>query len=424
MLIISNRLPINIVKRKSGISYSPSSGGLATGLASFYKSYKSLWIGWPGIIINNIEEKHTIEKKLVSENMNPIFLTRNQIEKYYYGFSNNTIWPLFHYFTQYAVYDENTWGTYRDVNKIFCDEILKIANPEDTIWIHDYQLMLLPQLIREKLPEATIGFFLHIPFPSFEIFRLLPWRNEVLNGILGADIVGFHTYDYARHFLSSVMRLLGHDQTFNNITIDDRIVKVESFPMGIDYEKFANADNKKEIKKEIAKISKKIGDRKNILSIDRLDYYKGIPQRLKAFDIFLEKYPEYRGKISLILVVVPSRSKITQYRELKIEIDELVGRINGKYAAIGYTPIFYFYRSLPFEKMSAIYSIADVALVTPFRDGMNLIAKEYVASKKNSKGVLILSEMAGAAQELGDAIIINPNDINEIVNALHTASSL
>ena len=424
MLIVSNRLPITIVKRKNSITYSPSSGGLATGLASFYKSYKSLWIGWPGIITNNIEEKHTIEKKLVSENMNPVFLTNNQIKKYYYGFSNNTIWPLFHYFTQYAVYDENTWGTYRDVNKMFCDEIVKTSKPGDTIWIHDYQLMLLPQLIREKLPEATIGFFLHIPFPSFEIFRLLPWRNDILKGMLGADLVGFHTYDYARHFLSSVMRLLGYDKIFNKITFDDRIVKVESFPMGIDYEKFAYADNKKEIKNEILKISKKIGDRKNILSIDRLDYSKGIPQRLKAFDVFLEKYPECREKISLILVVVPSRSKIKQYRELKIEIDELVGRINGKYAAIGYTPIFYFYRSLPFETMSAIYNIVDVALVTPFRDGMNLIAKEYVASKKNSKGVLILSETAGASQELGDAIIINPNDINEIVNALHTALSL
>lgn len=424
LLIISNRLPINILRRKERISYSPSSGGLATGLASFYKSCNSLWIGWPGIIPSDMKEMKVISNELSSENMHPIFLNRNQIEKYYYEFSNNTLWPLFHYFTDYVDYDEKTWNMYCSVNNLFCDEILKIAKSKDIIWIHDYQLMLLPKLIRDKLPDATIGFFLHIPFPSFEIFRLLPWRNDIIEGLLGADLLGFHTYDYARHFLSSVTRLTNYDHTFNKITLDDRTIKVDIYPMGIPYSKFANASNKPEVKNEILKISKKIGEQKIVLSIDRLDYSKAIPQRLKAFDIFLEKYPEFRKKISLILVVVPSRSRIKRYQELKIEIDELVGRINGKYGVIGYTPVLYFYRSLPFKTMSAMYNISDVALVTPFRDGMNLIAKEYIASKNNSKGVLILSEMAGAAHELGDAVIINPNDIDEIINALHTALTL
>ena len=424
LLIISNRLPVNINRRKDKFIYSSSSGGLATGLASFYKSYNSLWIGWPGIITNDMKERNFITTELTSKNMHPIFLTRNQIEKYYYGFSNNTLWPLFHYFTDYVDYDERTWNFYCSVNNLFCDEILKIAKSKDIIWIHDYQLMLLPQLIREKLPDATIGFFLHIPFPSFEIFRLIPWRNSIIEGLLGADLIGFHTYDYARHFLSSVTRLTNYDHTFNKIALDDRTIKVDIYPMGIHYDKFANANNAPEVKNEILKISKIIGDRIIVLSLDRLDYSKAISQKLRAFDIFLEKYPEYREKISLILVVVPSRSRIKRYQELKIEIDGLVGRINGKYGVVGYTPVFYFYRSLPFKTMSAMYNITDVALVTPFRDGMNLIAKEYIASKKNSKGVLILSEMAGAAHELGDAVIINPNDIDEIVNSLHTSLTL
>ncbi len=424
IIIVSNRLPVKATKRKNKIIFSYSVGGLATGLLSVSNFYKTLWMGWPGIITNKIDEQNTIRKKLFSDNMYPIFLTRDHINKYYNGFSNNTIWPLFHYFTQYVEYNDNTWETYREVNQVFCDKIVENAKPGDIFWIQDYQLMLLPQLVREKIPKATIGFFLHIPFPSFEIFRLFPWRNEILRGLIGADLIGFHTYDYAHYFMNSVMRLLGYDHTFNKINLKDRIIKIDSFPMGIDYEKFANAGDNSNVKKEISKLRKRMRNHKIILSIDRLDYSKGIPQRLEAFELLLERNSEYVGKISLFIVVVPSRAKIKRYESLKAKIDKLIGGINGKYGEIDYTPIFYLYRTLPFKTMVAVYNIADIALVTPFRDGMNLIAKEYIASKNNNKGVLILSEMAGAAKELGDAIIINPNNINEIENALQTALSL
>jgi len=421
ILTISNRLPISIAKRKGKLHYSHSAGGLATGLSSFHQADKNLWIGWPGIITNNVLEKQEIEAKLKSDDMYPVFLTKNQIEKYYEGFSNKTIWPLFHYFSQYAVYEKKFWETYRHVNNIFCNKVIKYAKSDDIIWIHDYQLMLLPELIRSHLPDALIGFFLHIPFPSFELFRTLPWRSEILNGILGADLVGFHTYDYARHFISAVTRLLGIEHTFGKLSLEDRTIKVDSFPMGIDYDKFSNASKNPAIKNLVEKFLKKVGNQKVLLSVDRLDYSKAITQRLKAFNLFMEKNPDFHEKVTLILIVSPSRSRVKHYRELKEQVDELVGFINGKYGTIGWTPIWYLYRNFAFPMLSALYNVADVALITPYRDGMNLIAKEYIACKSDGKGVLILSEMAGSADELGDAIKINPNDVDDIERALHEA---
>ena len=383
-----------------------------------------MWVGWPGISsVDKVEEKK-IQDKLSKDNMHPVYLTKDDIEKYYEGFSNKTIWPLFHYFTQYTVYNKNYWATYKKVNKHFCDEIIKIAGPDDIIWVHDYHLMLLPGMIREKLPSISIGFFLHIPFPSFEIFRMLPWRRELMLGLLGSDVVGFHTYDYARHFLSAATRLIGVEHQFANITYEDRIIRVDSFPMGINYKKYADAFNEKDVKKEIIKFKQKTNNCRVILSIDRLDYSKGLLQRLEGFHLFLEQNPELSEKITLILLVVPSRSRVETYKRLKHQVDEMVGRINGEHGTIGWTPIWYFYRSLPFPAISALYNIADVALVTPFRDGMNLVAKEYIASKADGKGVLILSEMAGSADELGEAILINPNNIEEIASAIKQALTM
>ncbi len=421
MLIISNRLPISIARRKGALNFNLSTGGLATGLGSFYKSYKSLWVGWPGIITNEDEERETIKTMLSSEKMHPVFLNKNDVEKYYDGFCNKTIWPSFHYFIHYTVYDSLLWEAYKHANNIFCEEVMKIAEHDDIIWVHDYHLMLLPRLIREKMSDATIGFFLHIPFPSFEIFRSLPWRKEILKGLLGSDLIGFHTYDYTRHFLSATNRLLGFENRLGQLTAEDRVINVDSFPMGIDFDKFFKSSNEPEIKREINRIRKKIGDRKIIISIDRLDYTKGIPQRLEAFNLFLDRNPEYREKVTLILIAVPSRTKVEQYRRLKEQVDELVGSINGKHGRIGWMPILYFYRFLPFYTLSALYNVADIALVTPFRDGMNLIAKEYIATKADGKGVLILSETAGAAMMLGKVLSVNPNNIDEIAEALKEA---
>lgn len=421
-LIISNRLPITIVKRENQLQFHASAGGLATGLGSFYKSYKSLWIGWPGITLEKIKDKkEEIEERILAENCYPIFLSQYDIENYYYGFCNKTLWPLFHYFTQYTTYSKNLREAYKRVNELFCKTVVKIANPDDIIWVHDYHLMLLPRLIRERLPEATIGFFLHIPFPSLEVFRLLPGRKEILNGLLGADLIGFHTYDYVLHFLASIRHLLGYEHSFGQITAKGRTIKVDAFPMGIDYERFANAVDHKEVQREIKKIRKKVGESKIILSVGRLDYTKGIPERLEAFDLFLERNPEYREKVSFVLVAVPSRTRVNQYMLLKRQVDELIGRINGKHGTIGWTPIWYIYSSLPFHRLVALYNIADVALVTPLRDGMNLIAKEFIASKRDGRGVLVLSEMTGAAKELGEAIMVNPNNREQVAEALKEA---
>lgn len=423
LVIVSNRLPSGVAKRKGKLQFSDSVGGLATGLSSFYESYDSVWIGWPGIGAEKInqEEKEAIRAELSSKSCRPVFLSDDQVENYYHGFSNRTIWPLFHYFPIYAQYLREFWDHYKRVNEIFSEVVLETAQSGDQIWIHDYQLMLLPGLIRNKMPDATIGFFLHIPFPSFEVFRLAPWRQEILEGILGADLVGFHTYDYVQHFLNSVRRLLGYEHTFGQVSAGRRLIKADAFPMGIEYERFAEAVGRDEVQKEAQRILKNARNRKIVLSIDRLDYTKGILQRLEVFDKFLEKNPDYKEKVVLVLVAVPSRTKVDHYRLLKKQVDEVAGRINGRHGTMGWVPVLYLYRSLPFDALVALYKVADVALVTPLRDGMNLIAKEFVATKTDGKGVLILSEMAGAAKELGEALIINPNNMEEVVAALEEA---
>lgn len=418
-IIISNRLPITIKKEGEELLFSPSSGGLATALGSIYKKGDNIWMGWPGMFLDDEKEKAEVEKGLHNEHMRPVYLTEEDIKDYYEGFSNSTIWPLFHYFTQYTEYKESLWEAYQRVNRIFCKELLKYAKPGDVIWVHDYQLMLLPEMIREELPDASIGYFNHIPFPSYEIFRLLPWRQQILKGLLGADMIGFHTYDDMRHFLSAVSRIEGLDHEMGHLKTNDRIITVDALPMGIDYDKFANAAISKETHREVKGFYGSLSTDKLILSIDRLDYSKGIPQRLVAFDEFLKKYPEFQGKVSLILLVVPSREHVEQYRQLKEELDLLVGRINGNHGLLNWTPIHYFYRSLPFHKLSALYSMADLALVTPLRDGMNLVCKEFIASKLDKTGVLILSEMAGSAKELSEALIVNPHDQNQLIETIH-----
>lgn len=423
-IIVSNRLPVKISETDNGLSYQPSEGGLATGLGSIYKQGDNLWIGWPGMVTDDEEQQASIRENLKRENMQPVFLTHEEIRDYYEGFSNETLWPTFHYFLQYAEYDPHLWQAYVQVNQKFCDEIIRQAQPGDTLWVHDYQLLLLPGMIRNKLNHATIGFFLHIPFPSFEVFRLLPWRKEILNGMLGSDLIGFHTYDDMRHFLSSVGRLVGLSNVQGHIETGNRTLVVDSFPMGIDYEKYAASVKSPETVRRVEKFRESIRDQKLILSIDRLDYSKGIPQRLKAYELFLEEHPEFMERVTLHMIVVPSRDQVEKYKILKEEVDELVGRINGKYGRVAWTPIQYYYRSFPLDAISAFYCMADVALVTPMRDGMNLVCKEYVASKDDSPGVLILSEMAGASKELMESILINPNDINQIADALYEALTM
>ena len=422
-IIISNRLPVKIEQENNELVYKASEGGLATGLNSVFKQGNNLWVGWPGLAIEKSQEEE-VHSNLIKQHMKPVFLSSEEIEDFYEGFSNETLWPNFHYFNQYTVYKEELWLAYQRVNQKFAEIVSKELEDDDTVWINDYQLLLLPQLIRAISPNATIGFFLHIPFPSYESFRLLPWRRELLNGMLGADFLGFHTYDDMRHFLSSVNRLAGLGNSNGTIKVKNRLIKADALPMGIDYEKYAASAQDPETLAREARYRKSIGTVKLILSIDRLDYSKGIPQRLRAFELFLSKYSDFKEKVSLFMVVVPSRDSVSKYKQLKEEIDLLVGRINGQFSKLNWTPIHYFYRSFPLPALSAFYRISDVALVSPMRDGMNLVCKEYVASRLDKKGVLILSEMAGASKELSDAIIVNPNDIHQLVEAMHKALTL
>ncbi|WP_282018956.1 bifunctional alpha,alpha-trehalose-phosphate synthase (UDP-forming)/trehalose-phosphatase [Salegentibacter mishustinae] len=428
-IIISNRLPLQISLEDNNLEVTPSVGGLATGLKSFHKDGDSIWIGWSGLTEEEIPENllDDVKEKARKEDCVAVNLSEEEIDGFYYGFSNRTIWPLFHYFMEYTEADKDHWETYKSVNRKYADEVLKHYEDGDHIWVHDYQLLLVPNMIREKQPEAIIGFFNHIPFPSYEVFRTLPWRDEVLEGVLGADLIGFHTYDYERHFLSSVSRILRHQVNFNEITLPERIVKVDSFPMGIDYNKFEAAaqnhfknteEQRTELQRRLDHHSNETPEAKLILSIDRLDYTKGIANRIRAFEYFLDNHPEFIEKVRLVMLAVPSRSNVPQYQRLKREIDELVGRINGKFSTVSWTPIWYFYRSMPFENLIDLYTSCDIALLTPIRDGMNLVAKEFVATRINQTGVLILSEMAGAAHEMNEALIINPNNFEQISQTL------
>ncbi|MGX1025095.1 bifunctional alpha,alpha-trehalose-phosphate synthase (UDP-forming)/trehalose-phosphatase [Psychroflexus sp. MBR-150] len=431
-IIVSNRLPLQVKLTDSSIKVIPSVGGLATGMKSVHRDSNGVWVGWTGLTDEAIDEniQKQVDIAVKKEQCVGVNLTEDDIQNYYYGFSNRTLWPLFHYFLEYTEYDKHAWESYKRVNEKFAKVVLNQIEDGDKVWIHDYQLLLLPQLIKAEKPDVSIGFFLHIPFPSYEIFRTFPKRGELLEGMLGADLIGFHTYDYERHFLSSVKRIANKEVKFNKITHNNRIIKVDSFPMGIDYKKFEKAalDNQEQNKRQKTEIQRRLDEHlsqskstKMVLSIDRLDYTKGIPNRIRSFEYFLKKYPQYREKIRLIMLAVPSRSQVPQYQKLKRETDELVGRINGQFSTVSWTPIWYFFRSMPFENLIDLYTSSDVALITPVRDGMNLVAKEYVATRTRKDGVLVLSEMAGASIEMSEALLINPFNFEEIADTLKKA---
>ena len=424
IIIVSNRLPVKLSERKGEFTFSTSEGGLATGLGSIYQDGNNLWIGWPGTEIKETDQE-SIRQKLGEKSLIPVFLSKEEISEFYEGFSNEVLWPIFHYYAStYMTFKESNWDFYRRVNQKFCSAIMEVVEPGDTVWIHDYQLLLLPSLIRARHSNISIGFFLHIPFPSFEIFRLIPWRAELIEGLLGADLIGFHTFDDASHFVQAATRLLPVNSLSNTITIDDRTVAIESFPMGIDFNKYVSLTTSKSVQKQVEQLKDVFQNRRIILSIDRLDYSKGILQRIQAYELLLELHPQYIEKVAMHMIVVPSRDTVKEYKELKDIIDKRVGHINARYRTISWNPINYYYRSFPIETLSALYSYADVCLVTPIRDGMNLVSKEYVASRSQDTGVLILSEMAGASKELTDALIVNPSNIKSMTDAMVQALNM
>ena len=334
-IIVSNRLPVKITDDNGQLIISASEGGLATGLGSIYQQGENIWIGWPGLEIADPAQQKEVTDKLRDINLIPVFLNQEEITEYYEGFSNEILWPIFHYYAStYTNYQQSNWDFYELVNQKFRDTVLSIAEFGDTIWVHDYQLLLLPGMLRKELSELTIGFFLHIPFPSYEMFRLIPWRTELLEGMIGADLVGFHTYDDVQHFLSAVGRFLPYNSSSNIISVKDRPVVAEAFPMGIDDKKYASLPEKPEVQLEIANLLDSFKNIKIVLSVDRLDYSKGILQRLQAFELLLQLYPQYLEKIVLYMIVVPSRDTVPQYKELRDAIDKRVGNINSLYLSL------------------------------------------------------------------------------------------
>ena len=434
LVIVSNRLPFTVSVKEGALGFNVSSGGLTTGLWSYLRRGGAtpgeqpdfLWLGWPGATVAPEHEeavKAYAEKEFKAL---PLFLPEDRMDRFYHGFCNKTLWPLFHYFPDLTRYEEEYWEEYKQVNRVFAEAVVKALRPDDLLWVHDYQLMLVPGLVRERFPDMPIGFFLHIPFPSYEVFRLLPrvWRVKIIEGLLGSSLVGFHTHDYTRDFLTSVLRTVGYEHQLGSLTLKDRVVTVDTFPMGIDFERFARAAASPETEARVAELQAKCVGQKVIFFVDRLDYTKGLINRLRGYDEFLKRNPQWHGKVVFIVSVAPSRTAVESYQAMKQELEQAVGRIVGAYGNVNWTPLVYQYRNLGFEEIVALYRLCDVALITPLRDGMNLVAKEFVASRPDQTGVLILSEMAGAAKEMGEALIINPVHSGDFAQALEQALAM
>jgi trehalose 6-phosphate synthase/phosphatase len=480
LIIISNRLPMSLEEQPDGsFSMKQNVGGLATAIGPYHRSHHDcLWVGWSGEdpADHTDEEIEAMRSTYKKNRCIPLFLSGEQVAGFYAGFSNNTLWPLLHDFSHEAVFDPNTWETYQQVNQLFADALAPLIRKGDTVWVQDYHLMLLPALLRGRFDNISIGWFLHVPFPSPEIFRSLPQSRDILKGVLGADLLGFHTVDFVQNFKSCVRQLLGYEMDDSgHITAEDgHTATVDAFPIGIDYNLYrrttrtslaramrrgieeqsgkrpgrryntslsaegsaaAEAATKSgswwshHVHEELPELTlaqsalsgKNSKPNKVVVSVDRLDYTKGLPERLRAFERLLEKYPEWTGHVTYYLLATPSRGDVETYRKLKEEVDRLVGRINGRFSLLAWTPIHYITRSLPIKPVCGIYAAGDVALVTPLRDGMNLVAKEYLACHDGRDGALVLSDMCGAVKELTEAFIVNPYDIEMTCEALHDA---
>jgi trehalose 6-phosphate synthase/phosphatase len=416
LLVLTNRLPFVLQRGRDGLERKPAAGGLVSALEPVLQKRGGTWLGWPGLQLRKGER---IQLRGAPYRIQPVSLSETELARYYHGLSNRTLWPLFHSLVDRARFDRRDWPVYRQVNKRFARLSLRHLHGEhDLVWVHDYQLMLAPMYLRRQLPHARIAFFLHVPFPPFDIFRVLPYSREILRGLLACDLVGFHVESYAQNFCDCAERLLDVevDRRRRTLRAGGRETRVASFPIGIDYEAFHTR----------AKSAPERGQRAEavILGADRLDYTKGLPQRILAVERLLEKHPEYRERVVLLQVAVPSRHQVAEYRELRREIEELVGRVNGRFGTAAWSPIHYLYRLLDHDRLAALYRDADVGLVTPLRDGMNLVAKEFVACQTREPGVLVLSRLAGAAETMREALLVNPYDVEKTADQLHRALAM
>ncbi len=415
LTVVSNRLPVTLRKTASGVQVVPSSGGLVAAMQPVLTARGGVWIGWSGTSGKNAPE--TLDADL-PYSLVSVPMTEAEVNRHYLGFSNRCLWPLFHSLVPSAVFDRHDWDVYERVNERFAERTKAEAGADRLVWIHDYQLMRTPTHLRRRRPDARIAFFLHIPFPSPDVFRILPWAKKILRGLLACDLVGFHTSSYVRNFFDCVELLMGSrvDRTQGLVEHGDRLVRVGAFPLGIDFDAFEERARRAKRERGVP--------RRFLLGVDRLDYTKGIPERLRAFERLLASYPEHREHVTLVQLAVPSRSQVSEYRRLKREVDETVGRINGRFASARWVPIRYLHRSLSWDRLASLYRYADVALVTPLRDGMNLVAKEYVASQVDDPGVLVLSSLAGAAEAMPEALLVNPYDEEGSAAAFHRALTM
>lgn len=474
--------------KPGGYSFTLSSGGLVSALSGCKKSMSFTWIGWPGLNVSSRAEEEFIEKKLREEySCEPVWIDDDVADAHYNGFSNSILWPLFHYHPGEMNFDEENWLAYREANLLFAEKVRSVVKQGDMVWVQDYHLMLLPLMLRTLIEgsnlqghtshrelehvrhgvdgtshlqgseglaapkkESTnksaritqsgegigtsdgaasrgaikIGFFLHTPFPSSEIYRILPVRREILLGILHCDLIGFHTYDYARHFLSSCTRILGLPTMPNGAEFEGRYVHVGTYPIGIEPSQFEEGLRRESVQTRIKALERKFEGVKIIVGVDRLDYIKGVPQKLHALETFLQDHPEWIGKVVLVQVAVPSRQDVEEYQNLRAIVNEAVGRINGRFGTVESMPIHFLHRSVNFDELCALYAISDACLVTSTRDGMNLVSYEYIACQKEKHGVMILSEFAGAAQSLNGSLIVNPWDKFAVADAIHEALTM
>jgi trehalose 6-phosphate synthase/phosphatase len=424
LLIVSNRLPVTLRDDAGVLSLQHSAGGLATALGGPHERGEGLWIGWPGAVEHLAAgQLSELERRFGEQRLVPVHLPPEEVERYYRGYCNGVLWPLFHYLLHQLPRRVEAWDAYESANERFAEAVAAHHRAGDVVWVHDYHLMLVPAMLRRRIPDARIGFFLHIPFPASEIFRTLPRRAQLLEGLLGADLLGFHTAAYMRHFESSLLRILGLPTDLDRVQVGGREVQLGVFPLGIDARAFSSIATDPPTDAEVQALKGEPGT-KLLLGVDRLDYTKGIPRRLLAFERLLECHPELRGRIRLVQVAVPSREDVHAYQEFRNETDMLIGRIHGEFATPHWVPIHYLHRSVTPRELVALYRAAHVMLVTPLRDGMNLVAKEFVASRTDEDGVLVLSEFAGAASEMAEAIHVNPYDIEGTAEACHRALTL
>jgi trehalose 6-phosphate synthase/phosphatase len=432
LINVSNRLPVTV----SADGIKKSSGGLVAALEGLpAEEFELLWLGWPGTEVPEADHPEVRRKLEQEQGCSPVFLPKALADAHYEGLSNSSIWPLLHYMPSRFRYDPVWWAAYEQVNRLFADHVLSLAKDGDLVWVHDYQLMLLPRLLKDANPSLRVGFFLHTPFPSYEVFRCHPNREALAAGLLGADLVGFHTFNYLRHYRSAAQRLLGADAEVTTIRHGGRSTALGVYPIGINAPKFEQELGSDALQAEFAKLKQAHAGKQVVLSVERLDYTKGIIQRLDAIELYLERNggsgSGRAGQVKFVFIAVPSREGVEEYQVLREEIERRVGHMNGRFATLSDSPVRFIYGSVTFTELCALYALADVAIVTPLMDGMNLVAKEYVACQPEQDlpgdegpGALVLSEFAGAAEELFDALLVNPYDAAAVAGAIERALAM